>query len=64
MKWISVKDRTPETTDLVVTLDEEGTVWCGSHSDGEWWLLDGQVGAYPDEGITHWIPMPAAPSRA
>lgn len=65
-KWISVKDRLPKK-------DQEILVYRGHHSglmnvytyigDNEWEDDYGYWGRTDDEGITHWMLLPAPPTE-
>ena len=60
-RWISVRDRLPESGKQALCLTKRGEVWVaawddvGDHlwSDGEIWCSNGYV--------THWMPLPQPP---
>lgn len=67
MEWISVKNRLPEKIEKI------GSVWLSEDVigfDGEYcyrayynfnykkWYVVIKNGAYREDGITHWIPLP------
>ena len=66
-KWISVKDRLPETRHAVlVYTPHHKNIWAASmHEDGNWyiWSPGGKVLLDPDWNgpITHWMPLPEPP---
>ena len=71
MDWISVEDRWPETSHLVLagfTAQHGGGVspvtrrW---HPDGRrsWFGWGDDSKALPDNAITHWMPLPAPPTE-
>ena len=56
-KWISVKDRLPESgIDVLVFTDD----YCAytAHYDGYWWLSGEPTLSY---NVTHWMPLPEPP---
>lgn len=65
-KWISVEDRLPKK-------DQEILIYRGHHSglinvytymgNNEWEDDYGYWGRTDDEGITHWMPLPAPPTE-
>ena len=55
--WISVKERLPENSTVVLTRGAYGFLICQLSSLGEW-----ETGANVNEerlGITHWMPIPS-----
>lgn len=69
-RWISVKDRLPETRHAVlVYTPHHKNIWAASmHEDGNWyiWSPGGRVLLDPDwhGPITHWRPFPEPPEEA
>ena len=72
MKWISVKDKLPETDEerrsplVLVWVRRPKTV--GWHSlsyfyHGEWDILTGQIDVAYGKRITHWMPLPEGPKE-
>jgi len=69
MKWISVKERLPETQMNVLVVKENGKVFEMSYhapfdSDKrifQWWAF----GKYIDQHnqVTHWMPLPEPPTE-
>ena len=55
MEWISVKDRLPETNDLVLTYSEE-------ISGHRYRLIvpNINISTFP-QSVTHWMPLPEPP---
>ena len=68
-KWISVKERLPETRHAVlVYTPHHKNIWAASmHEDGNWyiWSPGGKVLLDPDwhGPITHWMPLPEPPKE-
>lgn len=60
--WISIEDELPEVCVAVLTTTPHGTQRVGFYEDG-WWLAN-----TPDlvrmGSITHWMPLPEAPSSS
>ena len=56
-KWISVKDRLPDTFKNVLVCTKHEMLLC--HHDGDEWVInyDGEYAGY-DYDITHWMPLP------
>ena len=68
-KWISVKDRLPDTAERVLVCKTWlGTVYkpvYGYYQDypnqkGCWYVLT-EFGYYPQREVTHWMPLPQPP---
>lgn len=74
MKWISVKDRLPEITEVVLTFWNCGkySVMCYTGNEGKSWYNEKgkyenvyhNVGAGLFECITHWMPLPEPPNKS
>ena len=69
VKWISVKDRLPDTAERVLVCKTWlGTVYkpvYGYYQDypnqkGCWYVLT-EFGYYPQREVTHWMPLPQPP---
>jgi hypothetical protein len=62
MEWVSVKERKPADNRNVLTCDATGTVEMGWYEErtGNWFA----GGELPEYRITHWMPLPSAPSKA
>ena len=56
-KWISVKDRMPETYDDVLILDAFNNMFTGYYEHQEW---HDNYGCAADD-VTHWMPLPEPP---
>ena len=56
-KWISVKDRLPETT--IRCIVSKHNVPFLAYFDGEKWRETNKLMVV--DGVTHWMPMPPAP---
>jgi len=64
--WISVGERLPVASEDVLVRHKDGCVFQGYHISGTWRVCVSQCKAhvvYADGAITHWQPLPAAPSR-
>jgi hypothetical protein len=75
-QWISVEDRLPELWQTVALLDENRWMNTGSsdhnvnwHGAGylcefgqKYWSIFGEMRSQCLEAVTHWMPLPAAPS--
>ena len=68
-KWISVKDRLPDTAERVLVCKtwlgrvhkpEYGYYQDFPNSKGCWYVLT-EYGYYPQREVTHWMPLPEAP---
>jgi len=60
-QWIPVGERLPEnTTAVLVNCPERLNIFCANYIDGTWQVFGG---IFLHENVTHWMPLPAAPSR-
>lgn len=61
--WVSCEERMPEEGDVVLVCQEGGIIYCAEMQDGE--LYPDEFPRVPSEGreITHWMPLPAAPTK-
>lgn len=55
-KWISVKDRLPDSGSDVLAFAEDHCIYTALF-DGIWWLS----GDAPSYKVTHWMPLPEPP---
>lgn len=67
MKWVSVKERLPETTEDVLVIDEMGEM---SVDWMEWLNIKGTKRIWSENEktatkfeITHWMPLPTGPKE-
>lgn len=68
--WVSVEERLPKRDETVLvwsdTHDFLGPTigHCESHADGDgnWWHLESDEWMDSTRNVTHWMPLPAAPS--
>ncbi|WP_254223015.1 DUF551 domain-containing protein [Burkholderia multivorans] len=51
--WISVSESVPQTADFVLAVNKLGAIKCAQYWHGEWIGMG---------GVTHWMPLPAAPT--
>ncbi|HEF4752191.1 DUF551 domain-containing protein [Burkholderia multivorans] len=51
--WISVSESVPQTADFVLAVNKLGAIKCTQYWHGEWIGMG---------GVTHWMPLPAAPT--
>jgi len=60
-QWISVKDRLPDSTPIVLAMCIDGyeLAYYGNYGKGQWTNTLGTEHL----NITHWMPLPAAPKE-
>lgn len=70
-KWISVKDRLPDTAERVLVCKtwlgrvykpEYGYYQDFPNQKGCWYVLT-ECGYYPQREVTHWMPLPQPPKE-
>ena len=61
IEWTAVAAALPDDDILVLLALENSEVWPGVRDYGRWIYLSG---AEVRERVTHWMPLPAAPSTA
>lgn len=70
-KWISVEERLPEVSDLVLVIangkpranvELHNAVLIASYWGDEGWIADGFDG-WDKINVTHWMPLPEAPKE-
>ena len=59
-KWISVKDRLPNSGTGVLVFTDDYCAYT-AHYDGYWWLSGEPTLSY---NVTHWMPLPEPPEEA
>lgn len=62
-RWISVEDELPNNYEPVIAAFDRHFARVCFHC-GDTWYLDNPPVAEPMSGITHWMPLPQAPSSS
>jgi len=79
MQWISVKDKLPHDTQLVIVFgtrehDLEENIWLARFFEEVTFIEDGiettindqyfeKTNGYDVESVTHWMPLPTCPEK-
>ena len=62
--WISTKDRLPDQLELKIKLIDGSEIYAWYQSDGDYYWNCGGCEIFIDESkVTHWMPLPAAPTN-
>jgi len=56
--WTPTTERLPDDDQCVLIAMEDGEVWTGYHSDGQWFYVSADPVGSP---VTHWMDFPEAP---